>query len=132
MPRLRWQGADDVGNLFAALDGLQAGHQIERHLLSVERARRARQAGRNSVGVPFAARVRHEAGVPTQAVGLITTAGQADAIVAEGRADMVAMARAFLDDPRWVWQAARELGAEIALPPQYRRAAPPSWPGRGG
>jgi 2,4-dienoyl-CoA reductase-like NADH-dependent reductase (Old Yellow Enzyme family) len=82
--------------------------------------------------VPFAARVRREAGIATQAVGLITTAGQADAIVAEGRADMVAMARAFLDDPRWAWQAARELGAEIMLPPQYRRAAPPSWPGRGG
>jgi 2,4-dienoyl-CoA reductase-like NADH-dependent reductase (Old Yellow Enzyme family) len=81
--------------------------------------------------VPFAERVRREADIATQAVGLVTNAGQANALVAEGRADMVALARALLDDPRWPWQAARELGADMVLPAQYRRAAPPAWPGRG-
>jgi 2,4-dienoyl-CoA reductase-like NADH-dependent reductase (Old Yellow Enzyme family) len=42
---------------------------------------------------------------------------------------MVALARAFLDDPRWVWHAAERLGAAIAYPPQYARAAAAVWPG---
>ena len=47
---------------------------------------------------------------------------EAEAIVAEGSADMVALARAFLDDPHWAWHAAQALGGEVAHPPQYRRA----------
>jgi 2,4-dienoyl-CoA reductase-like NADH-dependent reductase (Old Yellow Enzyme family) len=42
---------------------------------------------------------------------------------------MVALARAFLDNPHWAWRAARELGAEVARPVQYQRAAPKAWPG---
>jgi 2,4-dienoyl-CoA reductase-like NADH-dependent reductase (Old Yellow Enzyme family) len=42
---------------------------------------------------------------------------------------MVALARAMLDDPRWVWQAAELLGADVPRPPQYQRAAPQVWPG---
>ena len=60
-------------------------------------------------------------------VGLIVTAQQAEAIVAEGHADMVSLARAFLDDPHWGWHAAQTLGAEVARPPQYARAAPKLW-----
>ena len=79
--------------------------------------------------VPFAEKVRREAGIATRAVGLITTPQQAEAIVAQGKADMVAFARAMLDDPRWGWHAAQALGAEVRRPPQYARAAPKLWPG---
>jgi 2,4-dienoyl-CoA reductase-like NADH-dependent reductase (Old Yellow Enzyme family) len=79
--------------------------------------------------VPLAERIRRETGVPTRVVGLIANPQQAEAIVAEGRADLVALARAFLDDPHWAWRAAQVLGAEVARPPQYQRAAPALWPG---
>jgi 2,4-dienoyl-CoA reductase-like NADH-dependent reductase (Old Yellow Enzyme family) len=79
--------------------------------------------------VPFAEKVRREAGIATRAVGLIATAQQAEAIVAEGKADMIALARAMLDDPRWGWHAAQALAAEVKRPPQYARAAPKLWPG---
>jgi 2,4-dienoyl-CoA reductase-like NADH-dependent reductase (Old Yellow Enzyme family) len=74
--------------------------------------------------VPFAERIRRDAGVPTRAVGLITEPHQAEAVVAEGRADMVALARAMLADPRWPWRAAASLGVPFETPPQYARAAP--------
>jgi len=79
--------------------------------------------------VPIAEQVRRETGIPVRAVGMITNARQAEAIVAEGKADMVALARAFLDDPHWGWHAAQALGAEVARPVQYARAAPALWPG---
>jgi 2,4-dienoyl-CoA reductase-like NADH-dependent reductase (Old Yellow Enzyme family) len=72
--------------------------------------------------VPFARRVRHEAGVATGAVGLITTSAQAEQIVADGDADVVLLARELLRNPRWPLQAARELGVDIAWPKQYERA----------
>jgi 2,4-dienoyl-CoA reductase-like NADH-dependent reductase (Old Yellow Enzyme family) len=79
--------------------------------------------------VPFAAAVKKASGIAVQAVGMIVDPQQAETIVAEGRADCVALARAFLDDPRWAWHAAAALGADIAYPPQYRRARPDQWPG---
>jgi 2,4-dienoyl-CoA reductase-like NADH-dependent reductase (Old Yellow Enzyme family) len=79
--------------------------------------------------VPMAARVRAEAGVTTRTVGLIVEPAQAEAIVASGQADFVALARALLDDPRWVWHAAERLGGKVAYPPQYARAAASAWPG---
>jgi NADPH2 dehydrogenase len=77
----------------------------------------------------LAGRVRRDAGIPTRAVGLIVTPRQAEAVVAEGQADMVAMARAILDDPRWVWHAGEVLGASVTYPPQYERAGAGLWPG---
>jgi len=74
--------------------------------------------------VPFAERIRKDAGIVTIAIGLITEAGQAEKIVAEGKADMVALARGFLWDPRWAWHAAIELGSTPRIPPQYLRARP--------
>jgi 2,4-dienoyl-CoA reductase-like NADH-dependent reductase (Old Yellow Enzyme family) len=74
--------------------------------------------------VPFAERIRREAGVPTGAVGLITAAAQADAIVREERADVVFLARALLRDPYWPLHAGHELGAAVRWPSQYLRAAP--------
>jgi 2,4-dienoyl-CoA reductase-like NADH-dependent reductase (Old Yellow Enzyme family) len=72
--------------------------------------------------VPFAARIRREAGIATGAVGLITQARQADAIIARGDADIVLLARESLRDPYFPRRAAAELGASIEAPPQYRRA----------
>jgi 2,4-dienoyl-CoA reductase-like NADH-dependent reductase (Old Yellow Enzyme family) len=79
--------------------------------------------------VAIAERIKCEVGIATRVVGLIVTPALAEQVVAEGKADMVAMARAILDDPRWGWHAARELGVEIPRAPQYRRAAPKLWPG---
>jgi 2,4-dienoyl-CoA reductase-like NADH-dependent reductase (Old Yellow Enzyme family) len=74
--------------------------------------------------VPFAERIRRESGLPTVAVGLITEPQQAERIVAEGQADLVALARGMLYDPRWPWHAAAALGAQVTAPPQYWRSAP--------
>ncbi len=79
--------------------------------------------------VPMAAKVKAATGLPTRAVGLIADPEQAQAIVTSGQADFVALARALLDDPRWVWHAAERLGAEISYPPQYARVAAATWPG---
>ena len=79
--------------------------------------------------VPFAAKVRAEAGIATRAVGLIVEPAQAEAIVSSGQADCVALARGILDDPRWVWHAAERLGATISYPPQYDRVRRGNWPG---
>ena len=68
-------------------------------------------------------------GIATRTVGLIVTAPQAEGIVADGKADMVAMARAVLDDPHWGWHAARALGVDVKRPNQYLRSAPALWPG---
>jgi 2,4-dienoyl-CoA reductase-like NADH-dependent reductase (Old Yellow Enzyme family) len=72
--------------------------------------------------VPLAERVRNESGVPTGAVGLITSARQAEDIVCSGKADLVLLAREELRDPYFPLHAARELGAQIAWPKQYLRA----------
>jgi len=79
--------------------------------------------------VDIAARVRREAGIATRTVGMIVTPKQAEAIVADGKADMVALGRAMLDDPHWGWHAARALGAEVKRPQQYARAGEKLWPG---
>ena len=78
--------------------------------------------------VPIAEQVRREGGLPTRVVGLIVSPEQAEAIVAEGKADMVALARAFLDHPHWGWHAAQALGGEVTHPPQYLRVSPALWP----
>ena len=72
--------------------------------------------------VPFAEAVRREAGIATSAVGLITQATQAEAIIREGRADAVMLARANLRNPRWALNAAEELGEVIEWPAQFERA----------
>jgi NADPH2 dehydrogenase len=74
--------------------------------------------------VPFAEAVRAATGLPTIAVGLITEPHQAEEIVAGGKADMVALARAMLYDPRWPWHAAAALGGTVVGPKQYWRSLP--------
>ena len=71
---------------------------------------------------PNAEKIRREAGIPTAAVGLITSATQADHILRTGQADLVVMARQLLRDPYWPLRAAAELRAEAAWPNQYLRA----------
>jgi 2,4-dienoyl-CoA reductase-like NADH-dependent reductase (Old Yellow Enzyme family) len=80
--------------------------------------------------VPFAERIRSETGMPTGAVGVITTAAQADLILREEKADLVIMARELLRRPYWVLDAARELGFPVSWPVQYLRAAPDGSPAR--
>ncbi len=74
--------------------------------------------------VPLARAVKRAVGIPVVAVGLITGYEQAEAIVASGDADLVALARGMLLDPRWPWHAAAHLGAAVAVPPQYLRSLP--------
>jgi 2,4-dienoyl-CoA reductase-like NADH-dependent reductase (Old Yellow Enzyme family) len=72
--------------------------------------------------VPFAEKVRKESGILTAAVGIIVKSGQAEAILANGQADIIVMAREFLRDPYFPLRAARELGYDIEYPDQYKRA----------
>ncbi|MEV3988362.1 NADH:flavin oxidoreductase/NADH oxidase [Streptomyces sp. NPDC049837] len=72
--------------------------------------------------VPFAARVKQETGLPVAAVGLITEAGQAEKIVANGEADAVLLGRELLRNPSWARHAARELGGDVHVPDQYHRS----------
>jgi 2,4-dienoyl-CoA reductase-like NADH-dependent reductase (Old Yellow Enzyme family) len=79
------------------------------------------------LNVPFTKRVREEAGLTAMAVGMITRAQQAEEIVSSGGADLIAIARGVMDDPRWAWHAARELGAETDYPMNYQRCHPSVW-----
>jgi 2,4-dienoyl-CoA reductase-like NADH-dependent reductase (Old Yellow Enzyme family) len=80
--------------------------------------------------VPFAERIKQAVpGLAVRAVGMILDPGQAEEIVAGGKADMVALARAILDNPRWVWHAAERFGVTLDIPPQYLRARADVWPG---
>jgi 2,4-dienoyl-CoA reductase-like NADH-dependent reductase (Old Yellow Enzyme family) len=72
--------------------------------------------------IPFAARIRREAGVATGAVGFITEPHQAEQIIGAGEADVVFLARAMLRDPYWALHAAKALKVDVAYPPQYERA----------
>jgi 2,4-dienoyl-CoA reductase-like NADH-dependent reductase (Old Yellow Enzyme family) len=74
--------------------------------------------------VPFAERIRRDSGIATGAVGMITTPAQAEAIVRDGQADIVLLAREMLRDPYWPLHASEALGVPAEWPPQYLRAAP--------
>jgi len=74
--------------------------------------------------VPLARAVKQAVGIPVVAVGMITDFDHAEAIVATGDADMVALARGMLYNPRWPWHAAAHLGASVVAPPQYLRSPP--------
>src|SRR6266849_9660704 len=87
---------------------------------------------RSGYQVPFAEEIRRRTGLLTGAVGLITTAAQAHAILQEGKADVVLLAREFLRQPYWPLHAANELAIPISWPAQYLRAAPDGTPAREG
>jgi 2,4-dienoyl-CoA reductase-like NADH-dependent reductase (Old Yellow Enzyme family) len=111
--------ADDTVRLAALLKE----HGVDLlHVSTGGNVPRARIPSGPGYQVPFAARVRREAGLPTAAVGLITDPGQAEKILADGEADAVALGRELLLNPYWPRQAARALGEEHPFPPQYGRA----------
>lgn len=143
--RAAWPEAKPMGARITGTDWLEGGFTIEDAVIF---ARALKEIGCDYVCVSsggilpkapipvgpgyqlaLAERVRRGAGLPTRAVGLIAEPRQAEAVIASGQADMVALARAFLDDPRWVWHAAETLGAEAAMPPQYARVRADLWPG---
>lgn len=143
--RAAWPAEKPMGVRISGTDWLEGGFRIEE---AVVLARALKAAGCDYVCVssagilpkapiPFgpgyqlalAERVRRDAGIATRAVGLIAEPRQAEAAIASGQADMVAMARAFLDDPHWVWHAAEALGAKPAMPRQYERCRADLWPG---
>jgi 2,4-dienoyl-CoA reductase-like NADH-dependent reductase (Old Yellow Enzyme family) len=74
--------------------------------------------------VPFAKHVKDHTGMPTIAVGLITDPHQAEAVLTEGNADMVAIGRSFLYKPRWGWEAAAALKGTVQATSQYWRSLP--------
>ncbi|HKQ23706.1 MAG TPA: NADH:flavin oxidoreductase/NADH oxidase [Burkholderiales bacterium] len=76
---------------------------------------------------PFAEKVKKESGIATMSVGMITRPKQAEEIIADGKADLIAIARGAMDDPRWAWRAARELGGEALYPANYQRCSPAVW-----
>jgi 2,4-dienoyl-CoA reductase-like NADH-dependent reductase (Old Yellow Enzyme family) len=138
--RSAWPDHLPVFARISCSDWKEGGWDLEQ---SVELARRLRARGvdlvdcssggavpdaRIPVGpgyqVPFAERIRREAGIATGTVGLITDPTQADTIVRTGQADCVLLARALLRHPYWPLDAARQLGHALPWPPQYARAEP--------
>lgn len=74
--------------------------------------------------VPLARAIKQAVGIPVVAVGLITDPDHAEAIVADGDADLIGLARGILYDPRWPWHAAAHLGGKVKVAPQYLRSQP--------
>lgn len=142
--RAVWPDEKPLGIRISAVDWVDGGLTIEE---SVELSRRLKDLGCDFIDVSsggndpsqkitlgpgyqvqFAERIKREVGIPVMAVGLITEPEQAEAVIAEGKADFVALARAFLDDPHWGWHAAYRLGVDPNCPPQYLRATLKTWP----
>lgn len=142
--RAVWPETKPLGMRISAVEWVEGGWGIED---SIALARRLKDLGCDFIDVssggnhpaqriqlgpgyqvPLAEQIKKAVGIPVMAVGLISEPEQAEAIVAEGRADFVALARAFLDDPHWGWHAAYRLGAQPKWPDQYRRVGPQVWP----
>ena len=77
--------------------------------------------------VPLASKIRAASGLPVMAMGMIHDPNHANRVIANGDADMIALARAFLSDPHWPWHAAAVLGQEVDYPPQYLRGYRSGW-----
>lgn len=78
--------------------------------------------------VSFSAQIRTQAEITTWTVGMITKARQAEEIIVGGKADMVALGRGMMFDPRWAWHAAEELGVDTEYSRMYARCVPAQWP----
>jgi 2,4-dienoyl-CoA reductase-like NADH-dependent reductase (Old Yellow Enzyme family) len=78
--------------------------------------------------VPFAAQIKQAVDLTTMTVGMTNQPRQAEEIIAKSQADLVALARGMLYDPRWAWLAAEELWVDLEYPPPYRRCHPSRWP----
>jgi 2,4-dienoyl-CoA reductase-like NADH-dependent reductase (Old Yellow Enzyme family) len=146
--RRAWPDALPVFVRISATDWADGGWDLDQ---SIELARRLRAIGIDLIDcssggavrgakiavapgyqVPFAERIRQATGIATAAVGLITTAAEADTIVRAEQADLVLIARQMLRDPYFAAHAAEELGVPFPWPVQYARAARPGSPARAG
>jgi NADPH2 dehydrogenase len=138
--RAAWPADKPMGIRVSAVDWVEGGLTIEQ---TVAFAKELKKLGCDYVDVssggvdprqqiplapgynaPFAARVKKEAGVVTRTVGLIADAKLAEQIVSSGQADMIAIGRGAMWDPRWAWHAAIELGTEANYPPRATPCLP--------
>ena len=138
--RAAWPAAKPLGIRLSATDWIDGGWDIDQ---SITLCKLLKQSGCDWIDVssgglapdqvvpvgpgyqvPLSERIRQETGLITIAVGLITEPRQAETILSEGKADMVALGRGMLYNPRWVWHAADQLGAQIKYPQQYQRCRP--------
>jgi NADPH2 dehydrogenase len=139
--RAAWPADKPLGVRISAVDWLDDGWQLADSLVLAAELERlgcdfidvssggASPAAKVEAGpgyqVPFAAAIKaRSTTMKVIAVGQITEPRQAETILRSGQADMVALARGMLYDPRWAWHAAQELGADAAYPPQYARCHP--------
>jgi NADPH2 dehydrogenase len=99
------------------------------HVTSGGALREARVPVTPGYQLDFAETVKKAVSIPVIGVGLIVTPEQAEQALQDGKADAIGLARAFLDDPRWVWRAADALGVDLAIAGQYQRATGKTWPG---
>lgn len=118
------EGGWDVEQTIAFAQALEARGCSAIHVSSGGLSPAQRVPVGPSYQVPLARAVKAAVRMPTVAVGLITGFEQAEAIVATGDADLIALARTILYDPRWPWHAAAHLGAQVKAPNPYLRAAP--------
>jgi len=118
------EGGWDVEQTIALVQALEARGCAAAHVSSGGLDPRQQIPVGPNYQVPLARAVKQATGVPVVAVGLITDYEQAEAIIGTGDADMVALARTILYDPRWPWHAAAYLGAHVKAPPQYLRSQP--------
>ena len=136
--RSQWQGV--LGVRLSASDWIDHGWSLDQ---SIELTKQLQALGCNYIHVssggispkqqiklgpnyqvPFARAIKAATGMPTMAVGLITDPKQAEAILENQEADLIALARAFLYKPRWAWEAAAVLGGQVSASPQYWRCLP--------
>jgi 2,4-dienoyl-CoA reductase-like NADH-dependent reductase (Old Yellow Enzyme family) len=118
------EGGWDVASTIAFVDALKARGCVAAHVSSGGVSSQQKIPLGPGYQVHLAQQVKEATGLTTIAVGMITEPEQAEAIVASGQADAVALARAMLYDPRWPWHAAAKLGAQVDAPPQYWRSQP--------
>jgi len=138
--REAWSAERPVGVRISATDWIDGGWDIAD---SVEFVRKLKALGCDYIAVstgglspeqkitvgpayqvPFADRIRRETGIATMAVGLLHQPKLAESILADGKADLIALGRGMLADPRWPWRAAELLGAKVHYPPPYARCHP--------
>lgn len=118
----------DVEQTVAFAEALEARGCAAIHVSSGGLVPNARIPVGPSYQVPLARAVKAASRMPVVAVGLITEFEQAEAILSTGDADLVALARAILYNPRWPWHAAAHFGARIRAPEQYLRSQPRQFP----
>jgi 2,4-dienoyl-CoA reductase-like NADH-dependent reductase (Old Yellow Enzyme family) len=118
------EGGWDVEQSIAFAEALEARGCAAIHVSSGGLDPRQQIPVGPSYQVPLARAIKQATTMPVVAVGLITDYEQAEAIVATGDADMIALARTVLYDPRWPWHAAAHLGARVKAAPQYLRSQP--------